>query len=126
MCSVEPAGGMVPTMPITLILMTLVFPSLWRRRAGRTAVLVAAALALACLSVIFLVSFALWGSTQRYEVDFATFGLLAAYLQWALLISRTDARTVGRRVLAVGGVLLTAWGVVVGVATSFTGYYGLL
>jgi hypothetical protein len=120
---IEPAGGMFPTMPITLLLFAL--PSLWirRKRSERGALIAATGLAGLCFLVIFLLSYALWGTTQRYEVDFATFGLLAAFLVWALLLARASAHKVRRRVTIVAGLLLTLFGMAVGTAVSFTGYY---
>jgi hypothetical protein len=123
---IEPAGGMLTTMPITLLLFELPLLWRWRRRSERPALLVATGLAALCLAVIGLLAYALWGTTQRYEVDFATFGLLAAFLVWALLIARAEGRKLLRRTTIVLGVLLTAFGAAVGTATSFTGYDDLL
>ncbi len=119
---VEPAGGMFATMPITLLLLLLPFPWLWRRPPDRPALLVASSLAALSLAVTGLLAYALWGTTQRYEVDFATFALIAAFLLWALLIRRASGRAWRRRAIAGIGVVLAAFGAAVGTAVSFTGY----
>jgi hypothetical protein len=122
----EPAGGVLTTMPITLSLLGL--PFLWRqRRPGeRHAVLAATGLAALGLAIVTLVSWALFGTTERYEVDFATLFLIPAFLIWALLLARHRPGTTARRVVAIAGVALTAFGAAVGTAVSFTGYEDLL
>jgi hypothetical protein len=121
----EPAGGILTTMPITLILLALPF-LWWRRRQGEGPTLVIAIGASALgLAVMVLLSYALWGTTQRYEVDFATLFLIPAFLVWAFLLARSRRQRV-RRAIAVGGVALTAFGAAVGTAVSFTGYYDTL
>lgn len=122
----EPVGGMLTTMPITLLLFALPFLWLAPRRSERPVLLAATGLAGLSLAVIFLLSYALWGTTQRYEVDFATFGLLAAFLVWALLLARARARRALRATIVTLGVALTLIGAGVGTAVSFTGYYNLL
>jgi hypothetical protein len=122
----EPAGGVLPTMPITLLLLGL--PVLWwrHRPSERGAIWTATSLASLGLLIVILVSYALWGTTQRYEVDFATFLLIAAFLVWALLLARCRPRSVARRLVAVAGIVMTVFGAAVGIAVSFTGYYNTL
>jgi hypothetical protein len=122
----EPAGGMLTTMPITLLLLAL--PIVWwRRRDGeRATLLIAAGFTAVGLLIIILLSYALWGTTQRYEVDFATLCLIPAFLIWALLISRHRGRPWHRGADVVVGIALTGFGAAVGTAVSFTGYYDLL
>jgi hypothetical protein len=122
----EPAGGTLTTMPITLLL--LIAPILWwrRRSAERPALLIAAGFAGLGLAIVGLVSWALWGTTQRYEVDFATFFLIAAFLVWATLLARFGSRKLARRGIALAGIALTAFGAAVGTAVSITGYYDAL
>ena len=119
----EPAGGVLPTMPITLLLLGL--PLLWwrHRRSERAAVWVVTGFAVLGLLIAVLVSYALWGTTQRYEVDFATFFLIAVFLVWALLLARCRPRGLPRRLVAAAGIVLTVFGAAVGTAVSFTGYY---
>ena len=66
------------------------------------------------LLIIVMASFALWGATMRYEVDFASMLLIVAALGWLGWAVRLSG--LRRRLLAGGGVLLIAWGVACGVA----------
>ncbi len=122
----EPTGGVVPTMPITLLLLAI--PLIWRqRRTGERRPLVAASgLAILGLLIVTLVSWALFGTTERYEVDFVSLLLIPAFLIWAVLLARTRPKTTVRRIWAVAGVVLTLIGVAIGTAISFTGYYDYL
>lgn len=122
----EPAGGVLTTMPITLLLLGL--PVLWwqRRSAERRALFAAGGLALLGLAIVILVSWALFGTTQRYEVDFASLFLIPAFLVWALLLARWKPGSFGRRAWAGVGVVFTLFGAAVGTATSFIGYGNLL
>ena len=120
---VEPAGGLLPMAPITILLFLLLVPVLWRGARERRVWLVAAGLTVLGLMIVGDLSYALWGTTQRYEVDYVTLFLLPAFLVWAALISRLSARRLARRALAVVGLLLTAFGALAGAATSITGYY---
>jgi hypothetical protein len=124
--SAEPTGGLLPTMPITLLLLAL--PVLWRRRerGERAPLLASATLAVLGLAIVVELAYALWGTTQRYEVDYATFFLLASFLVWAVLVRRYREQDVARRAIVAGGVLLTAIGCAVGTAVSITGYYDAL
>jgi hypothetical protein len=120
---VEPAGGLLPTAPITLLLLLL--PILWRRWPpdDRRVLLVASGLAGLGLVIVGGLSWVLWGTTERYEVDYTTLFLLPAFLVWAALMSSFSDRRRIRRATAVAGVGLTGFGAVVGTAISFTGYY---
>ena len=122
----EPAGGLLPTMPITLFLLAL--PLLWRTRTvnERPALLIAAAATVLALSIVFLLAYALFGTTQRYEVDYATIALIGAVIVWALMLARHSKRSAWRRLIAVSGIALCVFGAVVGTAISFTGYYDSL
>jgi len=119
----EPTGGILPTMPITLLLLLL--PVLWRRRGSgeRPALLVSTGFAALGLLIVVLTSFALWATTQRYEVDFATLFLIPSYLVWAVLIVRNSGRRRARRWIAAIGIVFTVFGAMVGTAVSITGYY---
>lgn len=122
----EPTGGVLPTMPITLLLFAI--PAMWlqRRDGERGPLIVAAGLAIMGLAIAVLVSWALFGTTERYEVDFVPFLLISAFLVWGLLLSRAGPRPAGRRIWAVVGVVLTVIGAAIGTAISFTGYYNYL
>ena len=123
---VEPAGGLLPTAPITILLFLL--PILWRRSApsSRWVWRVASGLTALGLLIVADLSYALWGTTQRYEVDYVTLFLLPAFLVWAALIARLSGRRRARRGVALAGLALTVFGAVVGTATSITGYYDSL
>jgi hypothetical protein len=116
----------LPTMPITAILLGLPW-LLWRRRDNeRRALQVVGGLALLGLLLIVAVSWALFATTQRYEVDFATFLLVPAFLTWAVILTRCRPRSLSRRTVAFVGILVTAFGSAVGTAVSFSGYQNLL
>ena len=123
----EPTGGVFTTMPITLLL-PAALPALWiwHRPGERRPVVAATGLALLGLSVVVLVSWALFGTTERYEVDFVTLLLLPAFLVWAILLARARPRSAARRLWAVAGIVLTLIGAAIGTAISFTGYSDLL
>jgi len=111
----EPVGGMLTTVPF--IAFALAAPAVLRG-AGRR---VAGALLAVGVLILLMVCFALWGATMRYEVDFASVLLIVAALGWiGWAVRLTGAR---RRLVTVGGGLLLAWGVVVGIAINMTGYY---
>jgi hypothetical protein len=113
-------------MPIALLLLAI--PLMWRqRRTGERPPLVAASgLALLGLIIVTLVSWALFGTTERYEVDFVSLLLIPAFLIWAMLMARARPKTAARRIWAIVGVALTLFGAAIGTAISFTGYYDYL
>ncbi len=123
----EPTGGVFMTTPIVLLLpAALPALCLWHRPGERRAVVAATGLALLGLSVVTLVSWALFGTTERYEVDFVTLLLLPAFLVWAILLARARPRSAARRLWAIAGIVLTVIGAAIGTAISFTGYSDLL
>jgi hypothetical protein len=122
---VEVTGGLLPNVPILLFLLGAV-PFVLTRRLRLPTGLGEIAAVLICLggALILVLSFAFWGTTMRYEMDFTTLLLLAALLVWLAAVAAT--RRPLRRVFAVGGVVLVAYGALVGVAISMTGYYDSL
>lgn len=121
----EPAGGVLSTMPITLLL--LILPLLWSKKRSERGVLFAATgLALLGLLIATMLAWSVFGTTQRYEVDFASLFLIPALLTWALVLDRYRPGTALRRMWAVMGVALVLFGALVGTAVSFTGYSDLL
>jgi len=122
----EPAGGVFTTMPITLLLFSL--PLLWwqRRASERRALFAATGLALLGLLIAGLLSWSVFATTERYEVDFATLLLIPGFLVWALLVARCRPGTLSRRAWGTLGVILTLFGSAVGTAISFVGYSDLL
>jgi hypothetical protein len=111
----EPVGGLLTTVPF--IVLALALPFALRGVARR----VTLGLVGIGLLIMFLVSFALWGATMRYEVDFASVLIIAAALGWMALAGRVGG--LKRRAVTIGGVALIAWGVVAGAAFGITGYY---
>lgn len=105
---VEQTGGLLWLAPILLALPAVV---LLRRHPVAKVVGVVAATGLA---VVVLVSLALWGTTQRYEVDFASFLLIGALLVW-LAFAR-------KRVVAVLGAVAIAATALMGTAVGMVGY----
>ena len=122
----EPTGGVFTTMPITLLLLAI--PVMWwqRRTDERRPLVAATGLAIFGLIIVTLVSWALFGTTERYEVDFVSLLLIPAFLIWAMLLARARPKTTVRRIWAVVGVVLTLIGAAIGTAISFTGYYDYL
>jgi hypothetical protein len=115
---VEPVGGLLPTAPF--IVFALLAPVVLRGMARR----VTLGLIAVAFLIIVMVSFALWGATMRYEVDFASLLLITAALGWTGWAVRLSG--VRRRLLAAGGVLLLTWGVACGAALGFMGYFQTL
>jgi hypothetical protein len=122
---VEVTGGLLPNMPILVFLLGAV-PFVLTRRLRLPSGLGEIAALLVCLggALILALSFAFWGTTMRYEMDFTSLILLAALLVWLAAFAAT--KRLMRRVVAVGGVVLVAYGALVGVAISMTGYYDSL
>jgi hypothetical protein len=115
--SIEPTGGILPSLPIVLFCGGLFA---LRRRHGEAA-LVGGALAVGGLLTTAVVAWALFGVSQRYEMDFAPLLLVAALLAW--LVLRAAAAPRRRRVLDVLAVVAVAWGSAIALATSLTGLY---
>jgi hypothetical protein len=121
----EPTGGVVPMAPIVLFAGTALF--LWRRRDrhGAELPLIITALTLLGCGIIAGLAFTLWGTTERYEVDFDLYLILAGVLGWIGLLGAVRGR-IRRRLSTIGGVAAIAWACFTGVAVSFTGYYNTL
>jgi hypothetical protein len=112
----EPTGGILPMIPLVLLLAAVPF---WRRDRPELARLVLAGVAGAVFVLLFLV-LRFPSATQRYELDFLPALLLGALLSWLALRRRTG------RLLDGGVIALAVITCVLGVAASITGYYGLL
>lgn len=115
----EPTGGLLPMLPI--VVFALALPLVWRRARAhaRGPAAATAGIALLGAAMLLLVSLALWGTTQRYVVDFALLFAVPAATAW-IVVAR------GSRAARVAGVAALAWGAICGVALSFTGYYDAL
>ncbi len=120
----EVTGGLIPMSPILLFAPALLV--LWRRRSAPIAPLLsplAVMVGAGAIGLVFL-CYEFFGTTQRYEVDFAPLFLFAALTAWLALAA--GAQGIRRRLVRIGGALLIAWGAFAGLAVSFTGYYNPL
>jgi hypothetical protein len=119
--SVEVTGGILTNVPLVLTLVAL--PFLWRKndrmREPRWVITAMAAMGIA---TVLLLSFTLWGTTMRYEVDFTSLLLVPALLVWFALAKASRASGRWYRLVAIGGSVLVLYGAIVGAAVSFTGY----
>ncbi len=120
----EPTGSVLWAVPFVLLVLAFVA----RRRpvaAGSdTPGLKPVVLTLFAVGMLVLVAgaYGVPGYTERYKLDFLPWTVMAATLGWAALIRHASTpRRAGwwRR----GGIALGAWGILVGVAVSFTGFY---
>ena len=73
--------------------------------------------------IVFVMSFILPGTTQRYTVDFMALLSLAALLIWLVTLTQAERGSWRRRLVAGSGLLVLAWGSAFGLALGFTGYY---
>ena len=113
---VEATGGLIFTTPIVLALLGL--PFALRRRFPRELAWTLAGLAALGLALVGLLAFALWGATMRYEADFAPLLIVVAVVGWIAASRRGRAR----RAVAPAGMVAIAYGIIVAVAISLTGY----
>jgi len=120
---IEPTGGIVTMMPLLVALVLLPVAARRWDRELRTVVL---AMVAAGSTILVGLSLILWGTTQRYEVDFAALFLVSALLVWFTALVHLDRGGWARRLAVVGGVAALATGCFAGLATSFTGYYDAL
>jgi hypothetical protein len=77
------------------------------------------------VAIMLLLAFILWGTSERYEVDFGLFLILAGLLGW-LAVLPTVRTTLQRGLATVAGTLTVLWAIFCGVGISFTGYDDLL
>ncbi len=124
---VEVTGGLFPNVPILLVLPAVV-PFVLARRLKLPPGLgaIVRTLALIGAAIVLALSFAFWGTTMRYEMDFLGLLLLAALLVWLAAVSAVGKSRRVRRLFSVGGAVLIAYGALVGAAISVTGYYDSL
>jgi hypothetical protein len=124
----EATASVFWAVPFVLLSAAFVLPAVWRRvRTGRPAerdavLRVVGALLLMAVLPLGLSVYAVPYYTERYELDFLPYAVMAATVAWAALLQRArTARRAGwwRR----GGLALAAWSMLIGVAIGFTGYY---
>jgi hypothetical protein len=72
--------------------------------------------------IVFVMSFILPGTTQRYTVDFMALLSLAALLIWLVTLTQAERGSWRRRLAAGSGLLVLVWGSALGLALGFTGY----
>ncbi len=115
----ESSAGLLPMTPIVIFLAALPWIR-WRRRAllGPLALplLLMAGAGLVCM--LFL-AYELFGTTERYEVDFTTLLLFGALATWFALSGEVRGRW--RWLVRTSGGLLILWGCLSGFLASFTG-----
>ncbi|HUZ19461.1 MAG TPA: hypothetical protein VMU75_02685 [Acidimicrobiales bacterium] len=116
----EVIGGIATTTPIVLALLGL--PSVVRRKRIPTELAGAVVVAVAtALLIVASIAFGIPGGSMRYEADFAPLLIFAALMVW---FSASAARRRWlRRSTKVLGTIAIVYGVLVGVAISFVGYY---
>jgi hypothetical protein len=118
----EVTGGLLAMTP--LLLFAFALPWL-RRRSPQLVEPIASPLLIASvagvLALLFL-SYEFFGTTERYEADFAAVFLLTAIAGWFALSS--GAPSWRRRAIRLLGAALAAWGCFTGIAISFAGYGG--
>ncbi len=112
---VEFVSGILPSAPF--VVFALAAPLVLRGTARRVVLGLAAVGAV----IIFITTFALWGATMRYAVDFASVLLIVAALGWFGWAVRLNGMR--KRLLTGGGVILIAWGAACGAAFGIKGYY---
>lgn len=120
----EQTGSVLWAVPFTLLAVAVL---LRRRGSGGSPVprpvrRVVLALIVVALAGLLPGAFTVPGYTERYELDFLPYLVMAATLGWAELIRGAKS---ARRAMwwRRGGLALAAWSVIVGVAIGFTGYY---
>jgi hypothetical protein len=117
--SSEETGGLLPLTPIVVFVVAL--PWIWRRRPGLLGPLGPALLVMmgAGVGILLFLSYEFFGTTERYEVDYATLLLVGALAAWLALSVHSKRRC--RWLVRVGGGVLAAWSCGTGLAVCFQG-----
>jgi hypothetical protein len=109
-------GGILPMAPISVFLVFL--PRVARRRmlpwSLSLSLLVMAAIA---GGILLFISYEFFGSTERYEIDYASMLLFGSVAAWLTLSVHSLGRL--RSVIVVGGGLLATWSIIASVAIVF-------
>lgn len=122
----EPTGSMLWAVPFALLALAFIA----RRRPTATAtsddasMVKPVVLTLLAIGMLVLVAgaYGVPGYTERYKLDFLPWIVMAATLGWAALIRHASTPRRARWWRR-GGIALAAWGILVGVAVSFTGTF---
>ncbi len=110
--------GVLIAFPIVAMLLAAPFV-LRRRLAPLLRGILLTMVALGAL-VILLIAWSIPGGSERYAVDFSTLLILPACICW---LAWSPRRRLGRIAVRAVGAILIVFGVVVGIAVSYTGYY---
>lgn len=120
---VEITGGVLTCFPIIILGLIALVLMLARRLAVPVQLkLGMAGLAGIGLIILAVTSYVLFGTTERYVMDFATPLLLVGFTGWFALRRFLSARVWPRRIVTVTGTVLALWGILVGAAIGVTGY----
>lgn len=118
---VELTGGLFWLVPLVIMVPIAAVRMLRRRDPEDRGLLAIGALSVGCgLAVVTMLSLAVWGTTQRYETDFAMLFAIPALLAWFRL------GTGRNRAMRLAGVVLVAWSILAGAAIAVTGYFDRL
>jgi hypothetical protein len=118
----EPTGSVLWAVPFVLLALAFVARRRPTATDDDTAAIKPVVLTLLAVGIFVLVvgAYGVPGYTERYKLDFLPWIVMAATLGWASLIQRAPTPHRARRWLR-GGIALGLWGILVGVAVSFTG-----
>jgi hypothetical protein len=113
----EPTGGSLAMTPIVIFLVAL--PWTWRRRPARLGSLGPLLLAMAGVGILIMLflSYEFFGTTERYEVDYATLLVFGALAVWLAFSAAAQGRR--RRLIQLAGALLAIWSCVTGLAITY-------
>lgn len=115
---VEATGGLIANVPVVLLAFV---PWLGiRRHVDRTLWLVVVTMTVLGSALVVLVSYSLWGATERYEVDFATLFFVAGLLVWFGIVGNLVTRW--RLVVQLAGAVAVLWGTAFGASIAMAGY----
>jgi hypothetical protein len=118
----EATGGALILAPV--LLWILLLPLVARRTAPDLRRLLFGLIGAGAV-ILFVLSFILPGTTQRYTVDFMALFSLAGLLIWLATLNQAERGSRRRRLAAGSGLVVLVWGSAVGLALGFTGYYSL-
>jgi hypothetical protein len=109
-------GGILPIAPISVFLVFL--PRVTRRRMlPRSLTLSLLAMTAMVGGILLFIAYEFFGTTERYEVDYASMLLFGAVATWLALSVHTSGWL--RSVVIAGGGLLAAWTIVASAAITF-------
>jgi hypothetical protein len=115
----EQTAGLIPMAPIVIFIVALPWARRCRRELFGSLGPLLQAMAIAGVGIMLFLSYEFFGTTERYEVDYATLFVFGALLVWLALSAQTHGRR--RRLIRVGGGLLAAWSCVTGMALCYQG-----